>query len=160
MRMSRGVEWAMHVVLSLAWVDDDRPVSTAVLARSYDLPAPYLNKQLQALVRAGILTSVPGAAGGFVLTRSAKHISVLDVVTAIEGAEEAFRCTEIRAQGVGADMPPGQLSMPCAVSMAMRKADLAWRRELAGQSVDDVRVEAERHAPGLAERMRQAYDRG
>jgi hypothetical protein len=47
--MSQGVEWAMHVLVSLAWVDDGQPVPTAQLAASYDLPPAYLNKQLQAV---------------------------------------------------------------------------------------------------------------
>ncbi|RDI32151.1 transcriptional regulator [Lentzea flaviverrucosa] len=50
--MNQGVEWAVHVLLSLAWVDNDRPVSTAALAASYDLPPAYPHKQMQALARA------------------------------------------------------------------------------------------------------------
>ena len=49
-----------------------------------DLPPAYLNKQLQALVRAGILSSTPGPRGGFRLARRLEDISVLDVVVAGE----------------------------------------------------------------------------
>lgn len=62
--MNQGVEWAVHVLLSLAWVDD-RPVSTAALAASYDLPQAYLHKQVQALVRAGLVESLPVRAEDF-----------------------------------------------------------------------------------------------
>ena len=62
-RMSQGVEWALHVLLTFAWLEDDEPVSTAQLAAQHDLPVAYLNKQLQALVRAGLLESLPRAAG-------------------------------------------------------------------------------------------------
>src|SRR6187551_3463346 len=31
-RMSQGVEWALHVLLTFAWLEDDEPVSTAQLA--------------------------------------------------------------------------------------------------------------------------------
>src|SRR3712207_9552633 len=94
MRFNQGVEWSLHILLSLAWVDDGEVVSTAALAKSYELPTAYLNKQLQALARAGLVESLPGARGGFKIARPAHTISLMDVVSAIEGPEPAFRCTE------------------------------------------------------------------
>lgn len=63
----------------------DRAVSAARLAAWHDLPAAYLNKQLQALARAGIVTSTPGPRGGFRLARPLDAISLMDVVAAVEG---------------------------------------------------------------------------
>lgn len=159
-RMGQGVEWAMHVLLSLAWVEDDAPVSTAQLATSYDLPPTYLNKQLQALVRAGLLESLPGARGGFRLARPAEEITLMDVVAAIEGADDVFRCAEIRQRGMGEDAPASTYEQICAVQASMLRAELAWRRELAAQTVADVRAEAESRVPGLAPMVRRAYGRG
>ncbi|MFJ9414119.1 RrF2 family transcriptional regulator [Streptomyces sp. NPDC101227] len=138
MRMSEGVEWGLHCCVTLAWLDDEGPVSTARLAASFELPQAYLNKRLQALVRAGILSSTPGARGGFRLARPPERISLMDVVAAIEGTEDAFRCTEIRRQGAGAEAPGREYGRPCGIATAMRKAELAWRRELAAQTIADV----------------------
>jgi Rrf2 family protein len=157
--MNQGVEWAVHVLLSLAWVDDDVPLSTAQFARSYDLPPAYLSKQLQALVRAGLLESVPGAKGGFRLARPAGQITLLDVVTAIEGPEPAFVCTEIRQRGMGEHSATTNPGTMCAVNAAMRRAELAWRRSLASQTITGIRMEAEDHAPGIADAVRGAYGR-
>ena len=129
--MSQGVEWALHVLLTFAWLEDDEPVSTAQLAAQHDLPVAYLNKQLQALVRAGLLESLPGARGGFRLARAPAAITLMDVVVAIEGPQEAFRCTDIREKGMGEAMPRSAFSAPCAVHASMQRAELAWRRELA-----------------------------
>lgn len=63
--MGEGVEWALHSCLNLAWIGAEHPVKAATLAAYYDLPAPYLNKQLQALARADILSSVPDRGAGF-----------------------------------------------------------------------------------------------
>jgi hypothetical protein len=41
----------------------------------------------------------------------------------------------------------------------MRRAELAWRRELAAQTVADVREEADRHAPGACAAARRALGR-
>ncbi|MFH8404930.1 RrF2 family transcriptional regulator [Streptomyces sp. NPDC018019] len=138
MRMSEGVEWALHCCVTLVWLGDERPVSTARLAASFDLPPAYLNKRLQALVRAGILSSTPGARGGFRLAKPPERISLMDVVAAIEGTEDAFRCTEIRRRGAGAEAPDRDFRRPCGISTAMRRAELAWRRELAKQTLADV----------------------
>jgi Rrf2 family protein len=158
-RMSQGVEWTLHVLLTLAWLEDDEPVAVGRLATGHGLPAPYLNKQLQALARAEILESVPGARGGFRLARPASSITLMDVVAAIEGTQEAFRCTEIRTQGVGADLPGSTFHAPCAISASMRRADLAWRRELASRTIADIRAEVDEHTPAAQRITRRAYDR-
>ncbi|WP_067486434.1 RrF2 family transcriptional regulator [Actinomadura hibisca] len=157
MRMSEGVEWAAHVCLLLDWLGDGRPVSTGRLAAGYDLPPPYLNKQLQALVRAGIATSTAGARGGFRLARPLEKITMMDLVTAIEGPEPAFQCTEIRRQGMGETTPKSAFTSPCAVNAAMTRAEMAWRRSLAAQTLADVAADAERDSPGLPERVRAWY---
>jgi Rrf2 family protein len=147
MRMSQGVEWALHTCLNLSWVD--APVPTGALAAFYELPPAYLNKQLQALVRAGILTSVSGPRGGFRLARKPGAISLLDIVTAIEGPEELFRCDQILSKGPG-EHAGVDYRHSCAFAQAMRGADLAWRRELAGRTVADVRADVERGHPESA----------
>ncbi|MGW6983166.1 RrF2 family transcriptional regulator [Streptomyces sp. NPDC054932] len=151
--MSEGVEWALHSCVNLAWSGPDRAVSAARLAAWHDLPAAYLNKQLQALARAGIVTSTPGPRGGFRLARPLDAISLMDVVAAVEGPEEAFRCAEIRQQGPGAGAP-ASYGAECAIAHAMTRAELAWRRALADQNLDEIRQQAERQAPGAPERLR------
>ncbi|MFI6324932.1 RrF2 family transcriptional regulator [Nonomuraea sp. NPDC050556] len=144
--MNEGVEWALHSCVNLGWLEDDQPVTTARLAAFYDLPPAYLNKQLQALVRAGLLTSTSGPRGGFRLARKPEDITVLDVVTAIEGREDAFRCEEILRKGPNAN-PEADYRRTCRISVVMRKAELAWRRELAGQTIADVQHHVEKANP-------------
>lgn len=116
----------------------------------------YLNKQLQALARAGIVASVSGPKGGFRLARALDRITLMDVVAAVEGPDEAFRCTEIRQQGPGAGAP-GTYAAECAIAGAMGRADLAWRRELMAQTLDDVRQRAELQAPAAPDRIRHWF---
>ncbi|MFC0531847.1 RrF2 family transcriptional regulator [Phytohabitans kaempferiae] len=144
--MSEGVEWALHSCLNLSWLPIGQAVPAAKLAEFYSLPAAYLNKQLQALARAGIVSSTSGPRGGFQLARSPERITLLDVVVAIEGAEEAFRCDQLLKRGPGAD-PAADYRESCLVSQAMRRADLAWRGELAGQTLADLKARVERHYP-------------
>jgi Rrf2 family protein len=135
MKMSGGVEWALHcsVVLTAA----DRPVPAARLAEFHDVSSTYLAKQLQALSKAGIVRSVQGHAGGYVLTRSPEEITVLDIVEAVDGARPAFLCTEIRQRGPLAT-PAEACLTPCAISRAMTAADDAWRASLGAVTIADL----------------------
>ena len=142
MRMNEGVEWAAHVCVLLHWLqdeaDDPTPVAVARMAEAYDLPPAYLVKQVQALTRAGITESVPGKRGGVRLARPAERITLMDVVAAIEGPDDAFACTEIRRRGMNAERPARDFAEPCGIAQAMRGAELAWRRELAATTILDL----------------------
>ena len=135
MKMSGGVEWALHccVVLTAA----QQPVPAARLAELHDVSASYLAKQLQGLARADLVRSVQGHAGGYVLTRAPESITVLDVVEAVDGARPAFACTEIRQRGPLAT-PPEACTGPCAISRAMTAADRAWRDALRAVTIADL----------------------
>ena len=58
MKLSGGVEWALHCCVVLAGMQ--RPVPAARLAEFHDVSASYLAKQLQGLSRAGLVRSVQG----------------------------------------------------------------------------------------------------
>ncbi|GAA4238202.1 Rrf2 family transcriptional regulator [Actinomadura meridiana] len=149
--MSEGVEWALHSCVNLTWLETGEAVTAARLAEYYRLPAAYLNKQLQALARAGILTSTPGPRGGFRLARAPEDITVLDVVTAIEGADDAFQCRELLRSGPG-DHEGVDYRKTCVVSQTMRRAELAYRRELAGSTIADLKATVEKRyawVPGM-----------
>lgn len=149
MKMSQGVEWALHSCHLLAALPPGASLSSAQLAEFFALPAPYLSKHLQALSRAGITASAPGPQGGYRLARPAAEISLLAVVEAIEGPASPFRCTEIRQRGP-ASLPPGRYRSPCAIASAMARAEAAWRRELQAVTVADIMATVGRRAPAAA----------
>ncbi|HEY3556322.1 MAG TPA: Rrf2 family transcriptional regulator [Kribbella sp.] len=155
MKLNEGVEWAMHSCVNLSWMPG-AAITAKRLAAFYDLPTAYLNKQLQALARAGILTSVSGPKGGFQLARDPRNISLLDIVVAIDGPDEAFRCQEILKAGPGADART-DYTKACLISQAMRSAELAYRRELAGQSIADIADRVVSQAPEAPENTRNHF---
>lgn len=136
--MSEGVEWAVHCCTVLAFVPEDQALPAAVLAEFHDVPAAYLAKHLQALVRADVCESVPGRRGGFRLARPAAQISLLDVTLAVDGADAAFQCSEIRQRGPGGQCDASSYAAPCAIAAAMWRAEEAWRAELAAVSVGEI----------------------
>ncbi|MEV4809955.1 RrF2 family transcriptional regulator [Micromonospora avicenniae] len=136
MRLSGGVESALHCCVALTAADG--PVPAARLAELHGVSATYLAKHLQALSRAGLMHSVQGKSGGYVLTRSPEEITVLDVVEAIEGPRPTFVCTEIRQRGPLA-VSPDDCTTSCVIARTMTAADRAWRGALREVSVADLR---------------------
>src|SRR5919197_3770632 len=129
MRLSDGVEWAVHLCAVLAAAPKGKAVPGAKLAEFNDLPPAYLAKHLQALSRAGIVDADRGARGGYRLGRAPSEISLLDIVLAIEGSQPVFRCTEIRQRGPCA-APPSACRKPCLIARAFLAAEAVWRQAL------------------------------
>lgn len=135
MKLSGGVEWALHCCTVLSATAE--PVSVGQLAELHDVSTTYLAKQLQALSRSGILKSVQGKSGGYSLNRDPASITVLDVVEAIDGGAATFVCTEIRQRGPLAATADACMR-PCAINRAMGAADQAWRAALREVSLADL----------------------
>jgi len=147
MKLSNGVEWALHSCVTLS--QSRHPVPAARLAELHGTPPAYLAKHLQSLSRAGIVSSTAGQVGGYALTRSASRITVLDVVQAIDGTQSAYRCAEIRQRGPLA-VTAEQCARPCAIARAMATAQDAWSQALAATSIADLAAGIDADSDGTA----------
>lgn len=152
MKMSAGVEWALHscAVLSTA----SGPVPAHRLAELHGVSRTYLAKHLQALSRAGLIHAVEGRDGGYLLSRPASEVTVYDVVRAVDGPEAAFRCTEIRQQG---PLPTtGEAcKVPCGIAKVMATAERAWRDSLRAVTIGDLAATVDMNLPGTWDSVRQ-----
>ncbi|MPZ98475.1 MAG: Rrf2 family transcriptional regulator [Dehalococcoidia bacterium] len=146
MRMSEGVEWAIHCCSFLASLPEGETLTGASLAEFFDVPRAYLLKHLQALGRAGILESTSGPRGGYRLGRRPADISLLDIVEVIEGGQPAFRCSEIRGRGPSA-VDASEYSLVCGIAAAMWQAEEAWRAALAATTLADIGRMGSREVP-------------
>jgi Rrf2 family protein len=150
MRLPEGVEWALHCSSLLSFARDRDALPTRRMAEFYGLPEAYLAKLLKALVRAGLLTATTGPRGGFRLARPPEEITVAEVVEAVEGQGPLFHCTEIRQRGP-VPLTGAACRIPCSISQVMRRAELAWRKELAATTIADL---VETSGAGAATRAR------
>ncbi|TNE38897.1 MAG: Rrf2 family transcriptional regulator [Alphaproteobacteria bacterium] len=140
MKLSEGIEQAIHSVAMLSGLSQKGVLSAAALAEFHGVSTSYLLKHLQALSRAGIVKTVPGPKGGYSLGREPKDISLLDIVLAIEGKEPAFRCQEIRQRGPN-PLPERYFVRPCGINAAMLRAEQAYRTELRRISIADIHAD-------------------
>jgi Rrf2 family transcriptional regulator, cysteine metabolism repressor len=70
------------------------PVSVQELFRKQRIPKLYLQQILVKLRRNGLVESIRGTNGGFVLKKEPKQIKILDIVKAVEGPVQLISCTK------------------------------------------------------------------
>lgn len=86
MRLSAKTEYAALAVVELARrIDSPTPVRVREICAAQGVPPRFLVHILLQLKAAGIVGSVRGAAGGYRLAKSPETVTLLDIVTAVEG---------------------------------------------------------------------------
>ena len=84
MRLTARSEYGLLALIEIS-SGGDTPRSARALSERWGIPPKFLEQLLAALKRAGVVSSVRGARGGYVLARPASEISALVVVEALEG---------------------------------------------------------------------------
>lgn len=85
MRVSQRLDYAVRALTALAQEPDGRAVVAGELATRLGLPRRFLEQQITALAKRGLVTCTRGATGGCALARRAEEITVADVVMAVQG---------------------------------------------------------------------------
>jgi Rrf2 family protein len=85
MRVSQRLDYALQALVMLASEPPGAVVAAGDLAERLRLPKRFVEQQVTALARAGIVACRRGAAGGCSLSRQAEAITVRDVVLALHG---------------------------------------------------------------------------
>ena len=92
MKISAKAEYACLAVLALARQRaEGPPMRIREIAEAHAIPERYLVQILLQLKGAGLVASTRGASGGYRLARPAGAISLGEVLTAIDGPDEAPR---------------------------------------------------------------------
>jgi Rrf2 family protein len=85
LRLSKAVDYAMMALGHMAAHSQTLPASARDIARTYRIPASIMAKVLNKLSRAGLVRAERGAGGGYLLAKNANKISLLEVVSALDG---------------------------------------------------------------------------
>jgi Rrf2 family protein len=92
--LSQTAEYALRAVLYLAEHFDEarNPVRVDEIASDLGIPANYLSKTLQTLVKERVLRSTRGPHGGFCLARAPEQISLFDIVAPYGDLDADRKC--------------------------------------------------------------------
>ena len=93
MKISTKGRYGLRAVIDIAQYSEIEPVSIHSIAARQGISEGYLEQLMVRLKKAEIITSIRGAGGGYVLAKDAEHISVGDVLRALEGSLQPVDCT-------------------------------------------------------------------
>ncbi len=85
-------EYGVRLLIQLGLHGGSQPVSLKAVADAESLPLAYLERIAALLKKAGLVTAVRGAHGGYVLARPTHEITMDDAVLALEGAIAPMDC--------------------------------------------------------------------
>ena len=94
MRYSTRGRYAVRALLDLAMFYDRGPISLHNIAERQDVSSDYLEQILRKLRNAGLVRSLRGPRGGFLLARSPEDITVWDVMEALDEATRPAPCID------------------------------------------------------------------
>lgn len=92
-KLSKLSDYAIVVLSRLAGEQGD-VLTSANLSEDTGIPEPTVSKVLKLLTRQGIVTSVRGAGGGYMLERNPTEITVTELITALEGPIALTSCVD------------------------------------------------------------------
>lgn len=99
MKLSTKGRYGLRALIDLAQYSGEAPVSITSISARQDISERYLEQLMSMLKKAGLVKSIRGAAGGYILAKPADEISVGDVLRALEGGLEPVDCAGLDPEG-------------------------------------------------------------
>jgi len=129
LKLTKKADYGLIALKHLA--ESDSGASAKEIAEAYHLPQEALAKILQRLTRRGLLVSQHGTNGGYVLARSAREISALEVIEAIDGDVFLTSCS---TSSKGCNQHDN-----CTIREPLRKVNHSIRGLLSRIRISDMR---------------------
>lgn len=146
MKLTTKGRYAVMAVVDLASMRSGRPVPLAEIAERQDISLSYLEQLFAKLKKGGVVKSVRGPGGGYMLATSSSAISIAEIIKSVEDDDRMVRC---------APTAPGQClpsNTRCATHDLWEMLTVQMERVLATVSLYDVcerRISIDRDVSGL-----------
>jgi Rrf2 family protein len=123
MKLTRASAYTLKALAYVARQKTTDPIPSHVMAaEARGIPELFLLKCLLRATSAGLLRSVKGPNGGYVLTRPAREVSVLEIVEAVDGPIRGEAPAVARGAASGLD---GRLQEVCDAAAVLVRERLA-----------------------------------
>lgn len=103
MKLSTKGRYAVMAMVDMAQHSEGRPVALADIAGRQEISLSYLEQLFAKLRRSGLVKSVRGPGGGYLLTRGTDDTRISDVIIAVDEPIRATRCPPGTAAGCRSD---------------------------------------------------------
>lgn len=92
MILTTKARYAVTAVIEIADSEKGQPVSLLTISRNQDISLSYLEQIFSSLKKAGIVSSVKGPGGGYVLEKNRDEITIAQIIKAIGEPIKMTRC--------------------------------------------------------------------
>jgi Rrf2 family protein len=92
MNISTRGRYGLRALLEIAVQSDQGPITVRDISRKQQMSVSYLEQILHRLKKAGIVKSIRGAKGGYVLARRGEQITVNQIINALDGPISISYC--------------------------------------------------------------------
>lgn len=155
MKLSTKGRYGLRAVLDLALHCDKEAVPLGSIAERQHISISYLEQLIAKLRKAGIVSSIRGAQGGYVLSKPCEEISVGEILRALEGDLNPVDCAEVAGGSCsGSDLCVTKLvwkrisdSINEAVDELMLSELVEESRQLTGQTEENPNEQQKSSAP-------------
>lgn len=103
MKLSTKGRYAVMAMADLGTYVQGKPVALADVADRQEISLSYLEQLFGKLRKGGLVKSVRGPGGGYLLAREAKEIRVSDIIMAVDEPIAATRCSAGSPAGCHSD---------------------------------------------------------
>lgn len=141
MKFSVKTEYGLRALIELALESSTKPVGAREIAARQAIPERFLEQQISALKRAGLVNSQRGAGGGCSLARTPETITVLEVIEALDGPVMNMDCISQN----GSDC---RQSARCVVQELWQESQLKLREYLGSVTIADLAARQSRKTAG------------
>ena len=92
MKLSTKGRYGLRAMIDMASCEDNTPIATRCIAEREGLSERYLEQLMVPLKRAGLIKSVRGSQGGYILARDPQDITAGDIIRVLEGPIAPVEC--------------------------------------------------------------------
>ena len=90
--LSQTATYALQAMAFLAAHKDEGPILSQTISEEMKIPKNFLSKILNRLVQEGLIQSIRGTGGGFVLAKNPSKITMRDVVSLFMRLDDYKKC--------------------------------------------------------------------
>lgn len=141
MKLSTKGRYGLRAMIDLARYSGREPVAIGSIAARQNISERYLEQIVALLKKGGLVKSIRGASGGYVLAREMKDISVGDILRTLEGSLEPVKCAAFDPEeGCAA-------SGGCVTKYVWKKINESIARTVDEMNLEELVQESERINP-------------
>ncbi|MFH0840145.1 MAG: Rrf2 family transcriptional regulator [Candidatus Omnitrophota bacterium] len=139
MSISTKSTYGIRAMFELALHHGANPISVTYISKKENISVPYLEQLLNKLRRKGLVKSIRGPAGGYVLAKAPAKITVGEIVMALDGDITPVHCASSAKPSKACKMIDR-----CVTKTVWKKLKDALDKTLNGVSLKDLCDDAKR----------------